>query len=189
MVAALVGASACCRRPGKSDGGDAPGPRPRPGVVATATTFPPDARFLPIPAGERTVRVATKGAITLDVTAPAASLSEDHWEPYGEGGFRVFGINNHEGLGGWAIAGFTGAGEFPLTGEGGKVIVDVEVNARGESIGQHKVLENGKLRVEQFSTATGKGRLRATAYGTVKTDTGKVVNLQVAFNVLVPGPS
>lgn len=124
----------------------------------------------------------------MNTTTPASSLSEDHCETV-DGGYRFFGINNHGGVGGWAVAGVPGAGEFPLTGENGKVIVDVEMNASNETVGAHKVLSDGILRVELLSLSGGKARLRATAIGKAKTDSGKSVDVQVAFNITTNAPS
>jgi hypothetical protein len=123
----------------------------------------------------------------MDVTTPPSTLSDEHVEDQGEG-YRLFGINNHDGIGGWAVAGIQGAGEYPLTGEGGKVLVDVELNAAGEHVGEHKVLRDGVLRVEQFAITGGKARFRATAHGKVRTDSGKEVEVAVAFHLQLDTP-
>lgn len=151
---------------------------------ATAKAFAADARFLPIPAGPRQVRAVARGGVTLDVTPPAASLSEDHFEA-GET-HAAYGINNQGGIGAWRMAGFQGVGEYPLSGPDGAVKVYVDLEAGGEKVAESKILRNGVLRIEQLSIGAKEVHLRATAYGDAQTDSGKVVNVQFAANVVIP---
>jgi hypothetical protein len=155
------------------------------GPAATVKTFTPDARFLPVPTTPNTLRVVAKGGINLDVTTPPATLSDLSYEMMGEGA-RVFGINNHQGVGAWAIAGFSGAGEFALAGDGATTVASVDLEQSGQALGEFKHLTAGRLRVESVVPQGGGTTVRATAYGKAKTDSGKAVDVQFAFFVVVP---
>lgn len=184
-LAAFTVAGCCGRFVGSEKGASREKAGAAAGPTATTKTFAPDARFLPIPTTPNTVRVVAKGGINLDLTTPPATMSDLSYEVMGEGA-RVFGINNHQGVGAWAIAGFAGAGEFALAGDGAKTVASIDLEQNGQALGEFKHLTAGRLRVESVVPQAGGTTVRATAYGKAKTDSGKAVDVQFALFVVVP---